>query len=505
MGASTSQRTSNGASVQNNTVKPIDHDSASMQDLVRPRGQQGQPPYQIASTDSGPLHNSSAPRGQQGPQRPSAARSQASGSSLGFGSRGPRGKIMPRSEIEGAEVVKSSIPLGLPTPEIKLGARTGPGVFHTEIPTVISWTPSKSVAPDLEKQTTTTRADPNRLPEVWVQDTYNGRTRLTYNPEQDVWIETVRLPLGNMSLRFLVDGELQMSTDLPLASDTDGALVNYVTVMPSPPADGEAAPEVDPNAAVDGPQAYHPPMWSASRWLKEPGTPDDPSGSSPPWTSEIPLQLIQAQAEEEAWAMHESLPAEQRRSLPIPPVPILPQAPMLPRHLDKVILSSRAKKGSGTLPHSSARKSKKKDGRRDRERGLGPSPLSQDAALADASLGLSAAASGAILVDAPHGDDDAVLPVPSHVVLHHLGTSAIRDGVIAVCDTVRYRKKVCAVYRQYRHSPMLTRPRSTSRQSTTSRCTRTATRLAASHQSRALCPYNHRPCRTCSSRRPGTS
>ena len=39
-------------------------------------------------------------------------------------------------------------------------------------------------------------------------------------------------------------------------------------------------------------------------------------------------------------------------------------------------------------------------------------------------------------------DDGSVLPVPSHVVLCHLGTSAIRNGVLAVADTVRYRKKV---------------------------------------------------------------
>lgn len=44
-------------------------------------------------------------------------------------------------------------------------------------------------------------------------------------------------------------------------------------------------------------------------------------------------------------------------------------------------------------------------------------------------------------------DDGSVLPVPSHVVLHHLGTSAIRNGVLAVADTVRYRKKVCISFR----------------------------------------------------------
>ena len=39
-------------------------------------------------------------------------------------------------------------------------------------------------------------------------------------------------------------------------------------------------------------------------------------------------------------------------------------------------------------------------------------------------------------------DDGSVLPVPSHVVLHHLSTSAIRNGVLAVGNTIRYRKKV---------------------------------------------------------------
>ncbi|KAI0042960.1 hypothetical protein FA95DRAFT_1563790 [Auriscalpium vulgare] len=41
-------------------------------------------------------------------------------------------------------------------------------------------------------------------------------------------------------------------------------------------------------------------------------------------------------------------------------------------------------------------------------------------------------------------DDASVLPVPSHVVLHHLSTSAIRNGVLAVGNTTRYKKKVRA-------------------------------------------------------------
>jgi len=39
-------------------------------------------------------------------------------------------------------------------------------------------------------------------------------------------------------------------------------------------------------------------------------------------------------------------------------------------------------------------------------------------------------------------DDASVLSVPSHVVLHHLCTSAIKNGVLAVANTTRYKKKV---------------------------------------------------------------
>ncbi|RIB10295.1 Carbohydrate-Binding Module Family 48 protein, partial [Gigaspora rosea] len=39
-------------------------------------------------------------------------------------------------------------------------------------------------------------------------------------------------------------------------------------------------------------------------------------------------------------------------------------------------------------------------------------------------------------------EDNSVLPVPNHVVLNHLYACSIRDGVMAVAATARYRKKV---------------------------------------------------------------
>jgi hypothetical protein len=57
-------------------------------------------------------------------------------------------------------------------------------------------------------------------------------------------------------------------------------------------------------------------------------------------------------------------------------------------------------------------------------------------------IGSSTAAIGTTAAALMLADDGSVLPVPSHVVLHHLSTSAIRNGVLAVGNTTRYRKKV---------------------------------------------------------------
>jgi len=38
-------------------------------------------------------------------------------------------------------------------------------------------------------------------------------------------------------------------------------------------------------------------------------------------------------------------------------------------------------------------------------------------------------------------DDSSVLPIPNHVVLNHLATSSIKNQVLAISATTRYRKK----------------------------------------------------------------
>ncbi|KAF8722706.1 hypothetical protein AX14_009663 [Amanita brunnescens Koide BX004] len=187
------------------------------------------------------------------------------------------------------------------------------------------------------------------------------------------------------------------------------------------------------------------------------------------------------------------------------PAPNIPPAPGLPRHLDKLILNTKMNSSSGTATPgkgSSTGKTKGKDrekgdkeGKRHRdgkerdkripppapppsEDGSGnglwdptaaePSSFTPNAingvlttdvsitpATPDPSIGIIVpnstssvdypARSRPIGIDPSNTpsltDDASVLPVPSHVVLHHLCTSAIRNGVLAVANTIRYRGK----------------------------------------------------------------
>lgn len=203
--------------------------------------------------------------------------------------------------------------------------------------------------------------------------------------------------------------------------------------------------------------------------------PGDPSGGGK-WTDKVPWQLECAAEEEEQWLAH----GQSQR--PPAPAPQHPHAPALPRHLEKLIMNQRPP-GMPSSSHSSTGRhhsSHHASGARlfnVPHPSMGPRVPSQLPVTTASGTNLSASAStrlggqgtgmqmtstkeqdkdrtptttridhhatvGSITAVA---DDGSVLPVPSHVVLHHLGTSAIRNGVLAVADTVRYRKKVRTV------------------------------------------------------------
>lgn len=177
------------------------------------------------------------------------------------------------------------------------------------------------------------------------------------------------------------------------------------------------------------------------------------------WTSVFPSELLAAAAEEESYLASSSSAADSDEAQSAVAAPNIPPAPTLPRHLDKLILNAKREDPARVR----GREERKRE--RAREKG-GRSMLGMTAALTASGSGDGDdTGSDVIPVITPSGthlpmpsthashprnqrrpleimsDDASVLPVPSHVVLHHLSTSAIRNGVLAVGSTTRYRKK----------------------------------------------------------------
>jgi hypothetical protein len=128
------------------------------------------------------------------------------------------------------------------------------------------------------------------------------------------------------------------------------------------------------------------PAASASAWdpSSEASAPE-PSRHQTPFGDIIPPHLL-----------HSALLEEQYLSQQLANPPPIPHPAALPRHLDRVILNT----------HRHTRERAVMDGIR---------------------------------------DDNSVLPIPNHVVLNHLGTSAIKNGVLAVATTMRYHQKVLSL------------------------------------------------------------
>jgi hypothetical protein len=220
-------------------------------------------------------------------------------------------------------------------------------------------------------------------------------------------------------------------------------------------------------------RAYHPPLLppSDSFWGSDSsqlGWEHGRDGVLEKWTNVIPAPLISAAQQEELYISALQAAREARRGgagtrgtvgklgMGVPSIPV---APRLPRHLDKVILNSRSNdKSTGGSK-----------GRSGRKRGGSAMPMGMTSLLtpdsasgsvlggtgaglasrvnvagigAGGGAGMEKSASTAAMEQWANADDSSVLPVPNHVVLHHLGTSAIRNGVLAVSDTTRYNKKV---------------------------------------------------------------
>lgn len=307
---------------------------------------------------------------------------------------------------------------------------------------------------------------------------------------------TVPFLPGTHDVRFTVDGELRIADDLQSAVNDQGILVNYIIVdsqdHTTSPARTHSPPTiVNSQTAFEGgifanlaQLSLGRSFWSGSSDADghDPDSSDAFAHYAPQWTTEIPLELIQAAKEEEVYVAYADAFAQQNEmrhrsgdtrhvEQGFVPLPNIPPAPCLPRYLEKVILNQNL--AQSVQGSHDRRRDREKQSMRDKDRAGdresknvhltnscflgGPLPVTT-ASGTDVTNGARlsyermvpvmealeeppSSSEAAALNLAAISDDSSVLTVPSHAVLNHLSTSAIKDGVLAVATTVRYKQK----------------------------------------------------------------
>lgn len=496
--------------------------------------------------------------------------------------------------------VNSSIPLGI----LKIEEDVIPPLSLPTIPIIPDFIGSPQSEPDVTKRRRS--SDGGDPEEIMVKVTWNGggnevflarqgdekymnRVKMEREGSSSTFTTSLSLAPGTHHLRFFVDEQWRVADDLPATVDDLGGLANYVAVgpgfadktlpsspRPTSPPSSTTTSAILPSTPKSG--LAHAISTGYSFW-DQPDDDDDETqptptippapprhvrnqaaGSSPvgltrqtttsayvpKWTNEIPLELIEAAAQEEAFLAHQqaqqahyynhgkNFPRTQHGFMPLPNIP---HAPRLPRILEKLILNqqqivrntvptesagaplagaSLASPGGithriGGIPTQNREREsrdrirspvRERERERERERGGGPdrrrerdkrslgmtiatsveekeldfsdsrdqedrplpvvtasgtdvtgikekpsSPPSRDRegrpmsppSRSERSDGM--ARHPPVVDNRTIADDSSVLPVPSHVVIHHLCTSAIKNGVLGVGATTRYRKK----------------------------------------------------------------
>lgn len=304
--------------------------------------------------------------------------------------------------------------------------------------------------------------------------------RFFRSPTSDTFTISVALVPGTHHIKFLIDDQWRVADDLPTAVDDEGSLANYIAVpyVARPPTP-QAKPTSLPAAPVQKPMPGQS-FWSTSSMGN--GSVSEPTSSgdhrSAQWTSVFPPELLSAAKEEEAYLANSSSSSSTQSGFV--PAPNIPPAPALPRHLDKLILNVRPGAGGASGSNNAGGSSFRSGRDRDRDSGdrrtgrkgrsllgltshtpasptSGPSQEPRIPVTTASGTDISTTRLPRIRLDVGPGvaDDASVLPVPSHVVLHHLSTSAIRNGVLAVGNTTRYKKKVGSHHTDFNNYTLL--------------------------------------------------
>ncbi|KAH7051000.1 5'-AMP-activated protein kinase beta subunit, interation domain-containing protein [Macrophomina phaseolina] len=266
------------------------------------------------------------------------------------------------------------------------------GGLRPAVPTVIEW-----LGPGEKVYVTGTFAG------------WNKKFRLHKNgpsKHKDAFSATIHLQPGTHHLKFLVDNEMQLSTELPTAVDFTNILVNYLEVSPD---DIPQAPQAQPTAPVDIPGQQRPEE-------------EKPETRAP--TGVYPPQIVPPSPEIQQISQNNPPAAGTPAAATSNPMPVAPAPPkqyhcVIPQYLadlDAEEESTRFARANAVLNTM-------------------PPPPSLPVMLSKSILNGSM----------PMKDDSSVLNMPNHTVLNHLATSSIKHNVLATSATTRYKRKVCSL------------------------------------------------------------
>ncbi|KAI1317937.1 hypothetical protein EDD11_007459 [Mortierella claussenii] len=215
---------------------------------------------------------------------------------------------------------------------------------------------------------------------VYVTGTFNNwKQKVRLNKSTSDFSTILNLPPGTHRIKFIVDDEWKCSTELSAATDAEGNLVNFLEVDDEEQDELEGGHDIPINDSPAGSYTDQIPLYAQSG----DSSPSSSSGSD----ALLPLTAI-TNAETNSGGGQSPQRSNERgpdspksissNSSTIPHEP----PPALPPHLEKVILNN-----------------------------------------------------------VPSKEDNSVLPVPNHVVLNHLYACSVKEGVLSISITARYRKK----------------------------------------------------------------
>ncbi|SGY80452.1 BQ5605_C008g05390 [Microbotryum silenes-dioicae] len=216
----------------------------------------------------------------------------------------------------------------------------------------------------------------------------------------------ISLPPGPHRLKFIVDKEWKASKNLPVATDADGNLINYLHVNAADSklatelwkvsGTGSTAPTTRTQPSVSAPNSTS--LWPTFGDEDDAEAPGADGLDDSEWTSEIPYELVEyGEWEAERDAIENSSaflnPPPNSPPIVLPPPPAVSGVPppSLPAQLEK-----------GPLNH-------------------------------------------AAYVTQGSGDDNSILPKPDHSVINHLAASPIKGGFLSVGVTTRYKRKFVTI------------------------------------------------------------